>query len=79
MPINLKTLKSDYRKITSNILEEFDKECTIEVDCRLHGKFRHAPVKSLPEGDCPDCFFQDEILKCISAIDPDWIDKSELH
>jgi len=73
------TLKSDYRSITSRLLEQLDEDATTQVDCKLHGKFRHAPINLIPEGDCPDCYFQDEYLKEIALPNSDWISKSELH
>ena len=33
----------------------------------------------IPDGDCPECYFNDEILKETIIDDPDWIDKSKLH
>jgi len=77
------TQRNDDRKIaeliTDYFLNQLQKDVTIEVDCKVHGQFKHSKIDSIPEGDCPDCHFHDEYLKALSSERADWIDKSKLH
>jgi len=65
--------------VSDSLLDRLADEATISVDCKLHGKFMHSPIDIIPNGDCPECYFNDEILKETIIDDPDWIDKSKLH
>ena len=83
MPTNRMTQRNNDRKIaelvTDYLLDQLQKDASIEVDCKIHGKFKHPPIDAIPEGECPDCYFHDEYLKEISSERADWIDKSKLH
>ena len=64
--------------ITDTLLDQLERDATITVDCKVHGRFKHSPVPDIESGVCPDCYFQDEMLKEY-AKSADWIDKSKLH
>ena len=86
MKQNLKHLKNmeenlpnKNKLVSDSLLDRLADEATISVDCKLHGKFMHSPIDIIPDGDCPECYFNDEILKETIIDDPNWIDKSKLH
>ena len=64
--------------IADTMLDQLERDATITVDCKVHGRFKHSPVPAIEPGVCPDCYFHDEMLKEFSKS-ADWIDKSKLH
>ena len=64
--------------IADTMLDQLERDATITVDCKVHGRFKHSPVPDIEPGVCPDCYFHDEMLKEFSKS-ADWIDKSKLH
>ena len=64
--------------ITDTLLDQLERDATITVDCKVHGRFKHSPIPDIERGVCPDCYFQDEMLKEY-AKRADWIDPSKLH
>ena len=64
--------------IADTMLDQLERDATITVDCKVHGRFKHSPIPDIERGVCPDCYFQDEMLKEY-AKSADWIDKSKLH
>ena len=64
--------------IADALLDHLQEQATISVDCKIHGRFKHIPIPMIKPGRCPDCYFNDEILKEMSMAE-DWIDPSKLH
>ena len=64
--------------IADALLDHLQEQATISVDCKVHGRFKHIPIPMVKPGVCPDCYFNDELIKEISK-DEDWIDPSKLN
>ena len=64
--------------IADALLDHLQEQATISVDCKVHGRFKHIPIPMVEPGVCPDCYFNDELIKEMSK-DEDWIDPSKLN
>ena len=64
--------------IADTMLDQLERNATIAVDCKVHGRFKHSPIADIEPGACPDCHFENEMLK-EHARSADWIDPSKLH
>ena len=71
--------KEDLAEMISDaLLDHVQEQATISVDCNVHGRFKHIPIPMVKPGVCPDCYFNDELIKEM-AKDEDWIDPSKLN
>ena len=78
MPKDKSKIEDLAELIADSLLDQLEKKATISVNCKIHGRFKHIPIPMIKPGRCPDCYFNDEILKEMSMAE-DWIDPSKLH
>ena len=78
MPKDKSKIEDLAELIADSLLDQLEKKATISVDCKIHGRFKHIPIPMIKPGRCPDCYFNDEIIKEMSRAE-DWIDPSKLH